>query len=196
MWCHTPRIAKMIPGSYKRRMVQLACEAAWRIYGSEVHYRTPYVERLPFHLKDEQHVIFDATENIDYAIDKSSVNETKFEKTENLDTEKARGPMEWDDLKKVDDVLYPIYRGACYARRLLQDDKEYIDGILEASLWGMGGRTAHSCYAIPINVVKDSMCHIAADSDLADLIRKATLIIWDEAPMINRHCYEAFDRTL
>nr|GFD02879.1 hypothetical protein [Tanacetum cinerariifolium] len=56
-----------------------ACEAAWRIYGSEVHYRTPYVERLPFHLKDEQHVIFDATENIDYAIDKSSVNETKFE---------------------------------------------------------------------------------------------------------------------
>nr|GFB84183.1 hypothetical protein [Tanacetum cinerariifolium] len=51
---------------------------------------------------------------------------------------KVRGPMEWDDLKKVDDVLYPTYRDACYARGLLQDDKEYIDGILEASLWGMG----------------------------------------------------------
>nr|GEY26636.1 ATP-dependent DNA helicase PIF4-like [Tanacetum cinerariifolium] len=59
-----------------------------------------------------------------------------------------------------------------------------------AALLLEGGRTAHSCYAIPINVVKDSMCHIAADSDLADLIRKATLIIWDEAPMINRHCDE------
>ncbi|GJS24177.1 ATP-dependent DNA helicase PIF1-like protein [Tanacetum coccineum] len=46
--------------------------------------------------------------------------------------------MEWDDLKKVDDVLYPTYRDACYARGLLQDDKEYIDGILKASLWGMG----------------------------------------------------------
>nr|GEY68218.1 cell division cycle protein 48 homolog [Tanacetum cinerariifolium] len=55
---------------------------------------------------------------------------------------------------------------------------------------------AHSRFAIPINVVEDSMCHIAADSDLADLIRKANLIIWDEVPMINRHCYEAFDRTL
>ncbi|GKC92713.1 putative PIF1 DNA helicase/replication protein A1-like protein, partial [Tanacetum coccineum] len=29
-----------------------ACEATWRIYGFEIHYRTPSVERLPFHLKD------------------------------------------------------------------------------------------------------------------------------------------------
>ena len=24
----------------------------------------------------------------------------------------------------------------------------------------------------------------------------AKLIIWDEAPMMNRHCFEAFDRTM
>ncbi|GJX94396.1 ATP-dependent DNA helicase PIF1-like protein [Tanacetum coccineum] len=48
-----------------------ACEAAWRIYRFGIHYRTPFVKRLPFHLKDEQQVIFDATESIDYAIDKS-----------------------------------------------------------------------------------------------------------------------------
>ncbi|GKC92712.1 ATP-dependent DNA helicase PIF1-like protein [Tanacetum coccineum] len=59
-----------------------------------------------------------------------------------------------------------------------------------------GGRTTHSCFDIPINVVEDSMCHIATDSDLVDLICKANLIICDEAPMINRHCYEAFDKTL
>ncbi|GKF98430.1 ATP-dependent DNA helicase PIF1-like protein, partial [Tanacetum coccineum] len=59
-----------------------------------------------------------------------------------------------------------------------------------------GGRTAHSRFAIPINVVDDSMCHISADSDLAELIRMAKLIIWDEALMTHKHCYEAFDRTL
>ncbi|GKB83931.1 ATP-dependent DNA helicase PIF1-like protein, partial [Tanacetum coccineum] len=65
-----------------------------------------------------------------------------------------------------------------------------------AALLLEGERTAHSWFSIPINVVEDSMCHIAVDSELADLIRKAKLIIWDEAPMINRHCYEAFDRML
>ena len=59
-----------------------------------------------------------------------------------------------------------------------------------------GGRTAHSGFAIPINIVEDSMCIIIADSDLADLIRQTKLIIWDEAPMINRLAFEAFDRTL
>ncbi|GJY51738.1 ATP-dependent DNA helicase RRM3-like protein [Tanacetum coccineum] len=65
-----------------------------------------------------------------------------------------------------------------------------------AALLLEGGRTAHSRFAIPINILEDSMCHIPAASHLADLIRKAKLIIWDEAPMIQSYCYEAFDRTL
>ncbi|GKE87502.1 helicase-like protein, partial [Tanacetum coccineum] len=65
-----------------------------------------------------------------------------------------------------------------------------------ATLLLKGGRTAHSRFAIPINVVDDSMCHILADSELAELIRIAKLIIWDEAPMTHKHCYEALDRTL
>ncbi|XP_024630641.1 ATP-dependent DNA helicase PIF1-like [Medicago truncatula] len=32
--------------------------------------------------------------------------------------------------------------------------------------------------------------------DLAKLMRRATAIIWDEAPMINKYCVEALDRTL
>jgi hypothetical protein len=31
---------------------------------------------------------------------------------------------------------------------------------------------------------------------LAELIKVSTLIIWDEAPMTHRHCFEALDRTL
>ncbi|GJR15905.1 DNA helicase PIF1, ATP-dependent [Tanacetum coccineum] len=360
-------------------------------------------ERLPFHLQDEQSVLFDATDSIDFTLEKESVKETKFiqwmelNKTDTFARtllyaeipkfyvwnsqkriwtprqrgfslgrihhvppswgelfylrvllNKVKGLEEWSDLRKYDDVVYPIYRDACYACGLLQDDKMYIDGLLKASQWGMaedvefverikqndpglqlsdiqkknicltyiehvllcnnkslknilnmpypnneytmdgyntliydetsykipelkeqhrklyssltseqkgiystvmdaveknkggmffvygyggtektylyktmsaalrseggivlnvassgiatllleGRRTAHSRFAIPINIVKDSMCHIPADSDLADLIRQAKLIIWDEAPMIQSYCYEAFDRTL
>ncbi|GJT88668.1 RNA-directed DNA polymerase, eukaryota [Tanacetum coccineum] len=382
-----------------------ACEAAWRIYGFDIHYRTPPVEWLLFHLQDEQSVIFDATESIDYTLEKSSVNETKFvqwmelNKTDDfastlLYTEipkyyvwntqkriwdprqrgfslgrihhvppswgelfylrvllnKVKGPKEWSELKTYDNVVYPTYRDACYARELLQDDKEYIDDSMSRSefvwektwhvmaadvenverikqnkpdiqrknicltyiedmllcnnktlknilnmpypnnentmkgynrliydetsykkdelkkqhqtmygsltseqkgiystvmdaidkntggmffVYGYGGtgktylyktmsaalraqgdivlnvassgivallledgRTTHSRFAIPINILEDSMCHILADSDIADLIRQAKLIIWDEAPMIQSYCYKAFDRTL
>ncbi|EOA22101.1 hypothetical protein CARUB_v10002651mg [Capsella rubella] len=65
-----------------------------------------------------------------------------------------------------------------------------------AALLLEGGRTAHSRLCIPININEYSMCSIDAESDLAELIREAKLIIWDEAPMMNRHCFETLDRTL
>ncbi|XP_023741901.2 uncharacterized protein LOC111889982 [Lactuca sativa] len=65
-----------------------------------------------------------------------------------------------------------------------------------AALFLPGGRTAHSRFIIPINLTENSFCSIAPDSDLAALLNKARLIIWDEAPMMHRHCFEAFDRTL
>ncbi|GJY71497.1 hypothetical protein Tco_0475200 [Tanacetum coccineum] len=56
-----------------------ACKAAWRIYGFAIHYSFPPVERLPFHLQNEQSIIFDETESLDYTVEKESVNETKFQ---------------------------------------------------------------------------------------------------------------------
>ncbi|GAU47014.1 hypothetical protein TSUD_403240 [Trifolium subterraneum] len=65
-----------------------------------------------------------------------------------------------------------------------------------AALLIPGGRTAHSRFAIPLNVDEYSSCQIGRTDDLAHLIRRAKLIIWDEAPMMHRHCFEAVDRTL
>ncbi|KAL7583721.1 hypothetical protein Lser_V15G43784 [Lactuca serriola] len=65
-----------------------------------------------------------------------------------------------------------------------------------ASLLLTGGRTAHSRFIIPINLTEDSFCKINPKIDLAILIRKASLIIWDEAPMVHKHAFEALDRTL
>jgi ATP-dependent DNA helicase PIF1 len=65
-----------------------------------------------------------------------------------------------------------------------------------AALLIPGGRTAHSRFGLPINIDEYSTCEIGPKDPLAALIRRARLIIWDEAPMMHRHCFEAVDRTL
>ena len=59
-----------------------------------------------------------------------------------------------------------------------------------------GGRTAHSRFKIPIDILEDSTCSIKAQSSLAKLIRLAKLIIWDEVFSCHRYNIEALDRTL
>jgi|SRR5579859_7338254 len=59
-----------------------------------------------------------------------------------------------------------------------------------------GGRMSHSRLKIPIEIHSESICPISAQSDLAALLRRTSLIVWDEAPAQHRHCFEAIDRTL
>ncbi|XP_042043541.1 ATP-dependent DNA helicase PIF4-like [Salvia splendens] len=65
-----------------------------------------------------------------------------------------------------------------------------------ASLLLLGGRTTHSRFKIPINVTEDSFCCIKQGSSLAELIVRTKLIIWNEAPMMHKYCFEALDRNL
>ncbi|KAG5550191.1 hypothetical protein RHGRI_015221 [Rhododendron griersonianum] len=65
-----------------------------------------------------------------------------------------------------------------------------------ASLLLVGGRTAHSTFSIPLDVLEDSFCSFSKQSLQAELFRKTRLIIWDEVPMQHRYCVEAVDRTL
>ena len=59
-----------------------------------------------------------------------------------------------------------------------------------------GGRTAHSRFKIPIKLDCKSVCTVSKQSATAELLRRTTLIIWDEASMVNRQAIEALDRTL
>ena len=59
-----------------------------------------------------------------------------------------------------------------------------------------GGRTFHSRFKAPLQATATSTCNVPVQSPLADLIRRARLIVWDEAPMAHRHLLEALDRTL
>ncbi|XP_031111963.1 uncharacterized protein LOC116015936 [Ipomoea triloba] len=51
---------------------------------------------------------------------------------------KVRGPISFSDLMKVDGVQFGSFKDACYARGLIDDDKEYADAIQEASDWATG----------------------------------------------------------
>lgn len=59
-----------------------------------------------------------------------------------------------------------------------------------------GGRTAHSRFKIPLKLDETSMCSISQNSDIAELLKRTDLIIWDEAPMQGKCAFECLDRTL
>ncbi|KAK9068593.1 hypothetical protein SSX86_012708 [Deinandra increscens subsp. villosa] len=411
-----------------------ACEASWRIFANEVHYRYPSVTRLPFHLPGEEQVIFGEEDDINDVIEKASVNSSMFTSWMKCNEmypqartltyvqfpskfvwkskercwkprkqgvsigrihsvspalgeayflrillNKVKGPRTFEDIRTIDGVQHASFRDACYALGLLDDDNEYIEAIKEANhhgtgpylralfvtmllcntlsrpdhvwdktwkilsdgitfqlqlnqnpqgssnnddalrnrtlfeiekmlrrngsslhrfesmpypdeasslllenqmiseerlydqdrmdqeyqslfmkltdeqrsiyneimsavnnkkpgmffvygyggtgktfLWNTlsasirskkqivlnvassgiaslllpGGRTAHSRFRIPININENSLCTLNPNSDVAELLKETSLIIWDEAPMTNKHCFEALDRSL
>ena len=66
-----------------------------------------------------------------------------------------------------------------------------------AALLLLGGRTAHSRLKIPVKGLCDtSTCYISRNDPTAELIRNTSVIIWDEAPMMHKHVFEAVDRSL
>lgn len=61
-----------------------------------------------------------------------------------------------------------------------------------------GGRTAHSALKLPLNVHTnpEAMCNKNKHSDMAEVLRKCKIIIWDECTMAHKHSLEALDRSL
>ncbi|KAK1435160.1 hypothetical protein QVD17_00920 [Tagetes erecta] len=65
-----------------------------------------------------------------------------------------------------------------------------------ASLLLPAGRTAHSRFKIPHELTDQSMCNIKKKTQLGMLLSETSLIIWDEAPMSDRRCFESLDKSL
>ncbi|XP_022024880.1 uncharacterized protein LOC110925221 [Helianthus annuus] len=342
------------------------CEAAWRIFMYDIHYRSPAVEVLPFHCEDGQSIVYNDHDNLCDIVTDPTVKMTMF--TEWMNCNKVdefsrtlryvqfpryyvwntknrkwnrrkhlygsigrihyvppslgdcyylrillnhiKGPTCFEDIKRVDGQVFQTFKDACFARGLLDDDKEYVNAVKEAITWSTrdflrtffiwifnkknlkifvylklkgcylpmevqlalqrehdcyvkcltakqeriykivmeaiekgdggvffvygyggtgktflwktfsaalrskgevvlnvassgiasllldGGRTAHSRFVIPININENSICSIEPNTELGELIKRATLIIWDEAPMTHKHCFEALDRTM
>ncbi|XP_022873152.1 ATP-dependent DNA helicase PIF1-like [Olea europaea var. sylvestris] len=59
-----------------------------------------------------------------------------------------------------------------------------------------GGRTAHSRFKIPLETIDEVNCSVSNQSASGIMLQMCRLIIWDEAPMVNRCTIEAVDRML
>jgi len=65
-----------------------------------------------------------------------------------------------------------------------------------AALLLQGVRTTHSRFKIPIPIHALSTCNISIPENLAMLINRTKMVVWDEAPMMHQHNFEAADWTL
>lgn len=61
-----------------------------------------------------------------------------------------------------------------------------------------GGRTAHSTFKLPLDIhhKPDAMCNIKKNSGIAAVLRKSSIIIWDECTMAHKYSLEALHRTM
>lgn len=58
-----------------------------------------------------------------------------------------------------------------------------------------GSTNSHSKFLIPIHIDEELTCNIKQSLDQAGLIIDSKFIIWDEAPITNKHYSEAIDRS-
>jgi hypothetical protein len=61
-----------------------------------------------------------------------------------------------------------------------------------------GGRTAHSTFKLPLNILFDTkyVCPIRKNSLLGKILQETSFVVWDECTMSHRSHTEAIDRTL
>ncbi|GFP95297.1 ATP-dependent DNA helicase pif1 [Phtheirospermum japonicum] len=269
------------------------CEAVWRLFGLDIHYRKPSVQRLSFHLPDEQPVFYNDDDTIDRVVVEEDGRESMFIAWTTYDIlRRQRRVLGIEDLQLSDDMLknYTLIelekllqtngkslRNFCDIpllddvlmtdgnNKLIQQELNFDRGLLEVEhqklcssltdeqmriyseilsaaaddkggiffVYGYGGtgktfvwrtlsaalrskgeivlnvassgvaalllpagRTAHSRFGIPLTITEDSMCTITPGTELAALLDRAKLIIWDEEPIMSRFCLEALHKSL
>ncbi|XP_021995534.1 uncharacterized protein LOC110892691 [Helianthus annuus] len=187
-----------------------ACEAAWRIFMYDIHYRYPAVEVLPFHCEDGQSIGYNDHDNLCDIVTDPTVKMTMF--TEWMNCNKVdefartlryvqfpgyyvwnaknrkwnrrmhpygsigrihyvppslddcyylrillnhiKGPTCFEDIKIVDGQVFQTFKDACFTRGLLDDDKEYVNAVKEASTWSTGDflRTFFNVVAVKFDI--------------------------------------------
>nr|XP_017256445.1 PREDICTED: uncharacterized protein LOC108226004 [Daucus carota subsp. sativus] len=168
-----------------------AAESCWRLFEFPIHHREPFVQRLYFHLENEQEVRFRDNETLPEVVRRVDPDGTMFIQwmLNNRNDELGRdltfikyptkfrwdasakrwfrrkqnievvgrmvyahpasgerfymrlllnlvvGPQSFEDIRTVDNIIYPTYKEACFHRGLLESDKEWHIALSDASLY-------------------------------------------------------------
>ncbi|PNT67796.1 hypothetical protein BRADI_3g32252v3, partial [Brachypodium distachyon] len=162
-------------------------EAAWRIFQYDIHHTDPSVERLPVHLPLENNVVYAEDDNLEEVISNPENLKTKL--TTWLEANRRSSAAHQHTY--IESALHKESFFTFAWKIALAVESSGI-----ASLLLPGGRTPHSCFKIPLEICQNFMCNVKKNTNLAELIQKTSLIIWDEAPVNHKYCSEALDRTL
>ncbi|CAA7059783.1 unnamed protein product [Microthlaspi erraticum] len=160
-----------------------AYEAAWRLFGFPVHHNEPAVIKLTIHLPGQHRLMFDGKTDLRTILSTEDIERTMFTAwmEANVLYEEARsltfvefptrGPTSFKDIYSVGGVTYEKFQQACYARGLLDDDKEWHDALDEPSQWASGSQMRKLFVTIllycqvadPLSLWKHVWKHLAED---------------------------------
>ncbi|KEH16054.1 PIF1-like helicase [Medicago truncatula] len=103
-----------------------------------------------------------------------------------------------DELEKtqVDMLLMLTDEQRCVHDKIMESVGSDSKNFYMENIVGCCGRTAHSTLTVPIEINEASSLTMEKDSPREELVRAAKLIVWDEAPMMHRWCFEAVDRSM
>ncbi|XP_017228718.1 uncharacterized protein LOC108203994 [Daucus carota subsp. sativus] len=182
---------------------------------SEIH---TLLKSIGKSLKDYSQMPQPPSTYLDCGINNLIIEETSYDTTEmqnefddlysNCNTEQLKVfDSVMDSIDKKEGGVFFVYgSGGCGKTYLwrtlisrLRSEKKIVLPVASSGITATlmpGGRTAHTRFKIPIVLDDHSMCSISHTSDIAELIKRTELIIWDEAPMQHRYSFECLDRSL
>ncbi|KAG8364247.1 hypothetical protein BUALT_Bualt19G0108300 [Buddleja alternifolia] len=134
--------------------VLAAIEACWRIYEFELQRQNLNVERLQFHLPNEQFVIFREEDHLHNIVSREGSRDTMltkwFEANKKLPylhpnagekyylrmlLYKVRGAQCFEDLRTFNGVVHQTFKEACSAHGFLDDDNQWHGAPSKAETW-------------------------------------------------------------
>ncbi|XP_074342032.1 uncharacterized protein LOC141679429 [Apium graveolens] len=137
-----------------------ASEASWRIFGFDIHHRSPSVERLPIHLPGQKYLNFQISADLENVCNNATSKKktAKWKLRQRGDVVgrlaevhattgelfhlrmlllRCKGALSFSQLRTIDGTTYDTFKEACGALGLLNNDKQWHDALEENALSAM-----------------------------------------------------------